>query len=335
MKITPILFLLLISYTFCTINECNLSQDQTICNDIDIEIDGLSCYKVNDDFQKCLVFPDDPKNQKLYWKLKNGIKKEISSSTDYDIEYYENFNQDKKEEELIFTEGKKDSYNLGETIEEKATQFSSKDLTTIKSKNTCSYLYYGRFYGKSLTQYPDIQNKSVCFNAEKFDDFNDLVDCGYSTIKFITDYETYTINTCYFISNENIPSELEILFKSIYYESLREEDDKVYDSSELHFIFYLLDNIKHPEKYGLEEGGEDRRRRRLTSFKYEIVVENEKGRTIKYSSDTNQYETIAKGNGKEQNETIAEGSGKDQQKDKATLNSINIILLLLVMLLSY
>ena len=324
MKITPILFLLFISYTFCTLEECTNSEDPTICNDIDIEIDGLSCYKfkTDDDSQECLVFPDDPKSQKLYWKFNNGLTKEMFSSCDDYIEYYGNFNQDKNEEDLEFTEGKKDSYNLGETIEIKASQLSSKDLTTIKSKNTCSYLYYGRFYGKPLTQYPDIQNKSVCFNAEKFDDLNDLVDCGYSTIKFITDYETYTINTCYFITNENIPSDLEKIFKSIYYESLREEDDEEYDSSDLHFIFYLLDSNKHPEKYGDEEGGEGRRRR-LTSFKYEIVVENEKGRTIKYSSETNQFETIA------------EGNGKEQKKNKAILNSINIILLLLMMFLSY
>ena len=55
------------------------------------------------------------------------------------------------------------------------------------SEKTGTYYFYGKFF-KSYNlapepNYEDISDENLCYNAIKFNEFKNLIDCGYAEIK--------------------------------------------------------------------------------------------------------------------------------------------------------
>lgn len=101
-------------------------------------------------------------------------------------------------------EGVKNSYEEGEIFEPKTLRLSDQDKAVLKSKKTWAY-YYIKGSDQTQSKYIDITDKNICFNANQFSDLANLVNCGYATINFINGDTTYTIKTCYYINNKQLP----------------------------------------------------------------------------------------------------------------------------------
>ena len=306
---------------------CNDLTDQSQCNAEPIGVDGLYCFKANfenEDLEdgehptECMTFPIDPNNQKIYFQFINGILKESYSSygklpRDADYDFFES----------QIWKSNKESYSKDETIQIGPGQFSSVDKTILKSEQTCSYYYYGRYY-KSQSFYGDegpnrnydnIRDKNICYNAKKFNEFKNLIDCGYAEIRVNYGGTEYNINTCYLIPTANLPE----MFKEPY---------SSYQKQVL--IDFMLNDIISGMS-GENIGGDDddgrriRRRRLQTDLTFEINVENKYGRKITFSSDNVNSFTVNAPGVPGPDETL-----DSENKSKASYIGINLILLILL-----
>ena len=55
-----IIFILVLSFTICSSEDCLSETDQSKCTKTEVEINGLSCYKIKYPYslsQKCHLFP--------------------------------------------------------------------------------------------------------------------------------------------------------------------------------------------------------------------------------------------------------------------------------------
>ena len=295
-----ILIITLIYFSSCTTDECSEEIHQENCNDIKVDEEDLYCFKA--DFENsdavdgaCLPFPTNPDYQKLYFKFVNGLVKELGSSMgsfwdSLGSEGYEFF-------ELLLFQSKKESYTTSETIEVTSGKLSNLDKTIMKSKQTCSYYLYGRYYDSVVSlleegnnnnvnkNYEDITDKDICYNARKFNDFKNLIDCGHAEIKLKINDKDFTLKTCYPMPTANLPD----LYKKEYSKFQKEF---IVDSM-LQYIVYAMAGEDINDLGGIF----DSRRRRLDSdFSYDITVENKYGRKITFSSkNANSYTVDAKG----------------------------------------
>ena len=112
----------------------------------------------------------------------------------------------------------KESYTKDETIEIGPGKLSNIDKTTLNSEQTFIYYFFGRYY-KSMffseepnTDYENIKDWNICYNTKKFNEFKNLIDCGYAEIKVNYGGKDYELNTCYLIPTANVPE----LFKEPY-----------------------------------------------------------------------------------------------------------------------
>lgn len=318
-NIALFIFLLLITYSLSDVeydDECESTTDRSKCQSVKKNEEGWSCYPVEDETNenlRCSTFPDFFfKYPKLFYQVPNGIEKELASA---EADIFDE--EDKKGENLELSQLVKDSYTKGETIQIKKLLPTSDDLKILNSKQTCSYYLYGRFYGKELTEYPDISDKSTCFNAKQFSDLSGIIDCGYATITFTTPSDKYTIKTCYFYEGKNMPSE----FKDSIHQSFYSDDfDDPEHGGLLALIFYLIDYPKHPEKYNEKYDDEKyddegRRRRRLSDISVDMTVEDKNGNVHKYSvSNRNDYDD-------------------NHHSSKSAYNKINYLILMILILL--
>ena len=116
---------------------------------------------------------------------------------------------------MELTKPKKESYNLDEVVEFEKASFTNKDKDILFSEKTCTYYFYGKYYwDPKKIKYEDITDKNICFNAQQFDDFKNLVDCGYSEMKFSIEGKNYEIKTCFLIPNDNLPKSLNDIYMS-------------------------------------------------------------------------------------------------------------------------
>ena len=120
---------------------------------------------------------NDKKDQEANFYMELTLLKEVISSGLY-------YNAD----EYIIYGPEKKTYNKGETIKIKMIPMSPIDKEIIRSKNTCLYQLYGRYaenYNKNhSTSYPNVKDKNLCFNSDKFEEALNLLDCGYAQITF-------------------------------------------------------------------------------------------------------------------------------------------------------
>ena len=225
---------------------------------------------------------------------------------------------------MALCEGTKNTYEIGEAIESKDLKLTDEDKTVLMSKKTCAYYISGRIKNNPSETYPEITDKNLCFNAQKFNDFTDLIDCGYATISFITDEKTYTIKTCYYIDNKELPPD----FINILRDYLFDDDS---DSS-LEFFTEIYNHLT-----------KDKKGRRLSSLNYEVIVENKNGKKIKYTNDDKQYISISEGNEEEENSNKKEessnkkeeSSNEKEESSKGFFIKFNIILLLSLLFFGY
>ena len=281
-------------------DECQRSTDRNNCQNIKMDEDGYYCYPIIDESDpelKCSSFYDDSfSDLKLFYQIKNDIAKEAGAV------YADLSSFDKNGEGLDLYQLEKDSYSKGETVVIKKISPSTEELKIYNSKETCSYYFFGRVYAKALTEYPDITDKDICFNAKQFSNLKGIIDCGYAKITFTTSYDKYTIKTCYFYEGNEMPSEIKDF---INYYFFKNDYNALYDGN-FDFIFSLIDSGKHPERHNNDD--EDRRRR-LEEVKIDISVENKNGKIYKYSV----------------------GRGNDESS-KSTYNKMNYIFLIIFLI---
>lgn len=317
-----LILLSLICFSSCSMINCDSFTDQEKCNEINVEQDGLFCFKANitseylqDDYEyeyegngdyegyedgeektKCMTFPIEAENQKLFFQVYNGFLKETFSMYGKTFGSYEE-EEDYENIESQLLKSRKDFYNTNEMIQIDPGTLSSTDKDKLISEQTCAYYFYGRFYKKYIqeqnTQYENINNENMCYNAIKFNEFKNIIDCGYAEIKGKFNGNDFNIKTCYLIPTANVPD----MFKEVY----TSYQNEVWNNFMLHDIVCLHtgggsacfpddgdsgDSGEYEEDYN--ESG--RRRRRLTDeFSYEIEVKNKYGRIVSFSNTDNSY----------------------------------------------
>lgn len=325
--LTVLITLILINTIFCSAFECDEEEDQEKCSQHSIEYEGFSCYKLkniettedgNEEVEtSCTSFPDEAGNQKAFINFVIGWMKESFSSLGgyFDGERIE----DDPDYPYIYQLNKQ-SYSKGEEIIITEAKFSEEDINIITSKNTCSYLLYGRHLDNILdyqknnnmenyTGYPNITDKNICFKAAQFPELTNLIDCGYAEIKYFTGDEEYKINSCFYIPNDKIPETIKSYFKTNFIDSMMDPED---GDSFLSLIF--------GEGLSGDDGDDDdeRRRRRLSAFKgYQITVEDKNGKKL-------QYKTGEKGI-----TVVSEGSNQSRWIPKYNIILLSLILLFL------
>jgi len=281
MKKLFIIFLI-IHYCHCSFSECDEAKDVNTCNTIEMEYDDFYCFKAkywNENEAQCVPFPKNQEYQKLYSRFIIGLMKESSSSfiphaKEMDVttnELIENYiNQSYKP--------KKESYNLDEIVEFEKVSLTDADKSKLLSKKTCNYYNFGRYYwDMKKLNYPNINDKNICFNSEQFDDLKDLIDCGHANINFSVNGKDYSIQTCYLIPNDNMPEIFNEFYMSYIKNDIEGEDGNLY------FIFEMMSDLDKEE------------RRRLSTVTYNIEVENKNGKKVRYSSEKDGLEIIAEG----------------------------------------
>ena len=274
------ILLLLVFYAInCTLSECVIEEDTSKCYSHEIEIDNFTCHKVHyntssikkkDDENEsnysindiCHAYPDSAKDFKTFWDLTHGNGKEemsILPSSSEELYYY------------YLYDPEKESYSKDEDVILKAKEYSSIDMKTIKSKNTCMY----KFIGKSIeaNKLVNTEESKECFNVYQFPDHENLINCGQATINFSTNGKNYEYKTCFFIPDNHLDKRFDKYFKGVAVD---------------YFVQTLINSVNN----GLT------RRRRLQSnnnLNYELIVEDKYGKKYKYSGDKDEPEVIEYG----------------------------------------
>lgn len=282
-----IISFIIFSIIYCDLKACINSIglegefDEEQCEKIVIEEDynEFSCYLTKyydyfdgNDMVKCAAFPNDNDSKKIFFKYLNGFKKEYDSKlgdiTKNPFYYYtelENYNPDVK----------LNSYNLKDNEKEKEI---------MSSKNTCSYHLYGRVYlplesGETLTSYPNIKNKNICFNSVQFPELEDIIDCGYANIKYTFEGKEYNFNTCFYFPGIKMTKNIEKYFKKIEIDRIMLE--------EISTLFKSFSSSRNLNSKSRKDGNQDN---------YEIIVENKNGIMLKISSNSNEFEQYERNN---------------------------------------
>ena len=263
----------------CTLSECVNEEDTSKCYSHEIEIDNFTCHKVHYNTSSikkkdgedesnysindiCSAYPDSAKDFTTFWDLTHGNGKEemsILPSSSEELYYY------------YLYDPEKESYSKDEDVILKAKEYSSIDMKTIQSKNTCMY----KFIGKSIeaNKLVNTEESKECFNVYQFPDHENLINCGQATINFSTNGKNYEYKTCFFIPDNHLDKRFDKYFKGVAVD---------------YFVQTLINSVNN----GLT------RRRRLQSnnnLNYELIVEDKYGKKYKYSGDKDEPEVIEDG----------------------------------------
>lgn len=255
----------------CTLSECVIEEDTSKCYSHEIEIDNFTCHKIHYNTSSinnysindiCSAYPDSDKDLKTFWDLTHGNGKEemsiLPSSSEMLYYYY-------------LYDPEKESYAKDEDVILKSKEYSSTDMKTIQSKNTCMY----KFIGKSIeaNKLVNTEESKECFNVYQFPDHENLINCGQATINFSTNGKNYEYKTCFFIPDNHLDKRFDKYFKGVAVD---------------YFVQILINSVNN----GLT------RRRRLQSnnnLNYELIVEDKYGKKYKYSGDKDEPEVIEYG----------------------------------------
>ena len=273
------ILLLLAFYSInCTLNECINEGDTSKCYSHEVDVDNFTCHLVHYDSSsiknrfdedelfylladKCIPYPDSAKDFKTFWDLTHGNgKEEMSIISPFESEMT-----------FFLFDPEKESYSKDEDVILKAKEYSSTDMKTIKSKNTCMY----KFIGKSIeaNKLVNTEESKECFNVYQFPDHENLINCGQATINFSTNGKNYEYKTCFFIPDNHLDKRFDKYFKGVAVD---------------YFVQILINSVNN----GLT------RRRRLQSnnnLNYELIVEDKYGKKYKYSGDKDEPEVIEDG----------------------------------------
>ena len=268
-----IILLIFIYFTYCTVDSCLDEKDYSKCENNDIGISKISCYKLRyhhdpEEQKTCIPFPDEAESQKAFNYFSRGIIKEFASSSNVGDKFFSGYI-------LYVTE--KETYNKGEAIHSYPINgtIPLEDMDRLMNKNTCSYKYFGRYVDNKANlenniPYENITDKNICFNVDQFDELKDLLNCGYAEIKYVKDNKEYGIKTCFLIPDSNMPDEIRKLYKKYV--------DMIFEVG----IFPLTFDSFDPSK-----------KEKLEKVNYEIIVEDKNGKKLEYiygSEDIVNYE---------------------------------------------
>ena len=120
----------------------------------------------------------------------------------------------------------------------------------------------------------NILDKNICFNADNFDDNENLVKCGFGQLNIASNGKTFNINTCFFVPDQ-ITNDLLFLYSNSYKNLL---ETLVYGFAEL--IDEGVLNLKNKV------------RKLSGDVEYEFIVEDENGKKVKYSYDNSMVQFI-------------------------------------------
>ena len=279
-KIIGLIILILINSNYCTYSDCEDEEDQTKCSEHDIEYEGFSCYKIkilnnpekNEEAEtSCMPFPNDKNIQQSYNKFYSGFFKEIISI--YGEYYWSDEDEDEDNGRQCGSKMDKDGYSMNDEIVISPVECTEEDTKLYTSNNTCLHLFYGRYFYSMFEQnmenyveYQSITDKNACFNAEKFPELKDLIDCGYAEIKYIEGTKEKKINTCYLIPNDKMPQELMKYYKEFV---------GPFEEGLLTIIF------------GIEKETEIE--------KFQITVENKNGKKVEYIPGKSEIKILSEG----------------------------------------
>ena len=309
------ILLLLVFYAInCSLSECVKEENTSNCYSHEIEIDNFTCHKVHYNTSSikkkdgedesnysindiCSAYPDSAKDFKTFWDLTHGNGKEemsILPSSSEELYYY------------YLYDPEKESYSKDEDVILKAKEYSSTDMKTIQSKNTCMY----KFIGKSIeaNKLVNTEESKECFNVYQFPDHENLINCGQATINFSTNGKNYEYKTCFFIPDNHLDKRFDKYFKGVAVD---------------YFVQTLINSVNN----GLT------RRRRLQSnnnLNYELIVEDKYGKKYKYSGDKDEPEVIEDGMQGDKEYGANHYSDNVDYVDDSKMTLINYKLLLLL-----
>jgi hypothetical protein len=285
-----LILLLLALYSInCDVFECSADKNIANCSSHNVkELGDFNCHafifnESNNSGEMCSIFPNSAEDQEVYWKIINGYNKEGIS---YYTSVFESPEFHEGEFDDLIAIPEKEYYGKDEIVKVKTTSPSEEDWKIIRSKNTCSYKFMVDH------KYVNLTDRNECFNTLQFPDFKNLINCGYATITFKTDSGSpFTLKTCYFIPDNHLPDSFQILFKSIYMDSVLEniiesfsyKGDTLEDED-------LLKQKKAYLKQIMKRKLQD-----TSDHKYEIIVEDKYGKKYKYTDKSNEPEVIEEG----------------------------------------
>ena len=120
----------------------------------------------------------------------------------------------------------------------------------------------------------NISDKNICFNADTFEDNEDLVNCGFGHFNMIINGKIYNLTTCFFV-----PDQLsdDLLGQYSYsYKTLLENFVQNFAEMNDDGILNLKNNV----------------RKLAEDVEYEFIVEDENGKKVKYSYDNSMVQII-------------------------------------------
>ena len=279
-----ILIAFIISSINCSYESCVHSSSD--CNSYDVdEIDGFSCYLMSSntpenretgdehDFYGCIAFPETADYQKIYWRLVKGAMKESLTTWERDtpyIDFYPKFVLDPT----------KDFFKKDEIVYVNYVQVSDEDNKIINSANTCYYKMFGKIIYEQNGKFLNITDKNECFNVQQFPDLRNLLNCGYSTITFNISGKVSTINTCFYIPDNHLPTEFFEMFHNMFVDSYASE----------------IINYQYEGPYSIKSNiGNKQRKLQENYITYEVEVEDRFGKKYKYNKYNYTPEIIEEG----------------------------------------
>ena len=215
------------------------------------------------------------------------------------------------EDDNIYTYDK-ETYDKDDTISNKTIPLTEEDKRIINNKNTCSYHTYSRFVNSDRfieKSKINITDKNVCFNAEKFEEYKDIMECGFATVKGKFKNVSFTFTNCFGIPDENVDGTFKQFYNGFYLKQLFQ----TYYNEAIRKVITNLDiNI---------EGRTTSKKRQLQTQEiedFEMFVQDKNGNIVRYN----------------QNGDIIGGDNEPNKfVNSCCKNSLNFILLLCFILL--
>ena len=293
------------------LNEKNILN----CHLYNIEIQNFSCWKFKDAFnneERCIIYPENEYIPKDYYKFYSGvIKEELSKDP-------KSFAQLYNKDEIIIPS--KETYKKGETITSKKIQdiITEEDLLIINKSNTCYSHFFKGYSNFWLNGYfPNIENPNICYNADKFVDHNNILDCGFANIDFYYGQKKYNVQTCYFMPDDKLSQNM----LDFYRKSLIEEmwgKEGTWGKALKNKKENNNENIKE-EKIKMNALFVDRKLQGNDEISFEMTIQNKNEKVIKYDSKSYNITVVENNN----NSSKPEDDDNNEDFDKIKPNNSN------------
>lgn len=259
------------------------SHATTDCTSYPSENSGFSCHPFYSfgNYASCVDYPDNEKSQRQYFHISRGLNLERFTTS---VSYGDYMNETVVALPVIgFYE--KETYKKGEDIRWNTYYLTDYDKKVFVSKNNCYYHFRRKFEELALKKDKreelakeisvsslSIHDENICFNADKFSDNKNLIDCGLSNLDIIIDDdEIYNLTTCFYIPKSHISEELNQVIKKEY-------EGMINDT--VNIVKYFRSQIRNLKN---------------DDIKYQMTVKGKNGRKIRYSTDKKEFEVLENG----------------------------------------